>query len=63
MTDVTSLEEIVWQCRENIVRNFDENPKAATLVAFDAVTTLLVAAVEELRGIRQSVGSQRGSDA
>ena len=63
MAETTDLGEIVWQCRENITRNFESNPQAATLVAYDAVTTLLLAAVEELRGIREHLSQRSGDNA
>jgi hypothetical protein len=52
MADVSNLEEIVAEYRERYQSNRND-ASLQGLATFDAVTTLLVAAVDELREIRQ----------
>ena len=63
MADLAHLEEIVWQCRENILRSFQDHPEASAVGAYDAVTHLLTAIVEELQGIRQSLDARSNPNA
>ena len=55
MADLKKLEEIVWQSRERIIRQWDDGREAVTLSAYDAVTTLLMAVIEELHGVRRAL--------
>lgn len=52
MADTTDVQRVVDHCRDEILRSFDENPKVAAINAYDAVTTLLIAVVDELRETR-----------
>lgn len=63
MADLAHLEEIVWQCRENILRSFHDHPEVSAVGAYDAVTHLLTAIVEELQGIRQSLDARSNPNA
>jgi hypothetical protein len=52
MADVTDLEKNIFEYRERLLQNFDAHPKVAAVAAFDAVTDLLLAVVDELRETR-----------
>jgi hypothetical protein len=52
MADVTDIGELVAEYRGRLIDNFESNPKVASIAAFDGVTELLLAVVDELRELR-----------